>query len=86
MQTIPSVEETVEFLSVAAESSLVAGVVGWVDLTAPDIADRLAALRSGPGGEALVGIRHQAQDEPDAAMAAAPRGGPRHQGGGRGRV
>lgn len=65
VQTIPAVEETVEFLGIAAGSSLVAGVVGWVDLTAPDIADQLAALRSGPGGEALVGIRHQAQDEPD---------------------
>jgi L-fuconolactonase len=50
---------------VAAESSLVTGVVGWVDLTAPDVAEAIAALRSGPGGEALVGIRHQAQDEPD---------------------
>ena len=65
VQTVPSVEETVEFLGVAASSSLVTGVVGWVDLTAPDVADRLAALRSGPGGDALVGIRHQAQDEPD---------------------
>ncbi|HYQ63029.1 amidohydrolase family protein [Actinophytocola sp.] len=65
VQTVPSVEETLEFLGVAASSSLVAGVVGWVDLTAPDIADRLASLRSSPGGDALVGIRHQAQDEPD---------------------
>lgn len=65
VQTVPSVEETVEFLGVAAESSLVAGVVGWVDLTAPDVADAIAALHEGPGGAALVGIRHQAQDEPD---------------------
>jgi len=65
VQTVPTVEETLEFLGVAASSSLVAGVVGWVDLTAPDIADRLAELRAAPGGEALVGIRHQAQDEPD---------------------
>jgi len=65
VQTVPTVEETEEFLGVAASSSLVAGVVGWVDLTAPDIADQLAGLRDGPGGDALVGIRHQAQDEPD---------------------
>ncbi len=39
----------------------VAGVVGWVDLTAPDVTDILAA-RTHPR---LVGIRHQAQDEPD---------------------
>ncbi|WP_133903245.1 amidohydrolase family protein [Actinophytocola oryzae] len=61
VQTVSSVEETVEFLAVAESSSLVAGVVGWVDLTAPDVAERLAELGDGP----LVGIRHQAQDEPD---------------------
>lgn len=65
VQTVPTVEETAEFLAVASESQLVAGVVGWVDLTAPDVADAIAALRAGPGGHALVGIRHQAQDEPD---------------------
>ena len=65
VQTVPTVEETEEFLAVASESQLVAGVVGWVDLTAPDVADAIAALRAAPGGHALVGIRHQAQDEPD---------------------
>jgi L-fuconolactonase len=65
VQTVPAVEETEEFLAVAASSSLVAGVVGWVDLCAPDVAERLAALRAGPGGDALAGIRHQAQDEAD---------------------
>jgi L-fuconolactonase len=65
VQTVGETDETVEFLGVAASSSLVAGVVGWVDLTAPDVAERLAALRSAPGGDALVGVRHQAQDEPD---------------------
>jgi L-fuconolactonase len=60
VQTVPSAEETTEFLAVAAESSLVAGVVGWVDLCAPDIGERLAELQDG-----LVGIRHPAQDEPD---------------------
>jgi L-fuconolactonase len=66
VQTVSSAEETEEFLATAATSSgLVAGVVGWADLTDPGIADRLAALRALPGGELLVGIRHQAQDEPD---------------------
>jgi L-fuconolactonase len=40
-------------------------VVGWVDLTGVDVADTIAALRASPGGDTLVGIRHQAQDEPD---------------------
>ncbi len=50
----------------------VAGVVGWVDLTAPDVTDRIATVRALPGGERLVGIRHQAQDEPDADWLARP--------------
>lgn len=65
VQTVTVAEETPELLAVAAASDLVAGVVGWTDLTAPDIADTLAALRAGPGGQWLVGIRHQVQGEPD---------------------
>jgi L-fuconolactonase len=65
VQTVPTVEETEEFLATAAATPLIAGVVGWVDLTAPDIAGRLAALRSSPGGDTLVGIRHPAQGEAD---------------------
>ena len=65
VQTLSSVDETREFLAVAGASDLVAGVVGWVDLAAPDVADAIAALRVAPGGDRLVGIRHQAEDEPD---------------------
>lgn len=65
VQTVPTVEETEEFLATAAATPLIAGVVGWVDLTASDVADRLAALRASPGGSHLVGIRHPAQGETD---------------------
>jgi L-fuconolactonase len=65
VQTITVPQETPEFLQLAACSDLVAGVVGWTDLTAPDVADQLASLRAGPGGEYLVGIRNQVQAEPD---------------------
>ncbi|MCX4854403.1 amidohydrolase family protein [Streptomyces canus] len=65
VQTITVPEETPEFLALAARSDLVAGVVGWTDLTAADVAEALAALRAGSGGEHLVGIRHQVQGEPD---------------------
>jgi L-fuconolactonase len=65
VQVLPDVEETGEFLALAGESELVAGVVGWVDLTAPDVAEQLDRLRRGPGGERLVGIRHLVQAEPD---------------------
>lgn len=65
VQTVTVAEETPEFLALAHGSDLVAGVVGWTDLTAPDIADTLAAFRALPGGDRLVGIRHQVQGEPD---------------------
>jgi L-fuconolactonase len=66
VQTVSDEAETHEFLDAAAGSGgLVAGVVGWVDLCAEDVADRLAELRSVPGGERLVGARHQVEDEPD---------------------
>ncbi|MFK4100388.1 amidohydrolase family protein [Streptomyces sp. NPDC019531] len=65
VQTVTVPEETPEFLALAAGHELVAGVVGWTDLTRPDVADELAALRELPGGRYLKGIRHQVQGEPD---------------------
>ncbi|MGC5168374.1 amidohydrolase family protein [Luteimicrobium sp. DT211] len=65
VQTVCVPEETPELLALAARDPLVAGVVGWVDLTAPDVGDRLDALRGLPAGRALVGVRHQVQEEPD---------------------
>ncbi|HEX4223358.1 MAG TPA: amidohydrolase family protein, partial [Pseudonocardiaceae bacterium] len=68
VQTLSDVGETVDFLGMAdANRDLILGVVGWVDLTDPAIADTLASLREGPGGDRLVGIRHQVQDEADPA-------------------
>jgi L-fuconolactonase len=73
VQTIPDETETVEFLAGAeASAGLIAGVVGWVDLTAIDLTDRIAALRAGSGGDHLVGLRHQAQDEPDPGWLSRP--------------
>jgi L-fuconolactonase len=65
VQVLNDIGETADFLAVAGESDLIAGVVGWVDLTAPDVAEQLDRLRSGPGGDRLVGIRHLVQSEPD---------------------
>ncbi|MFJ4499950.1 amidohydrolase family protein [Streptomyces sp. NPDC088864] len=65
VQTVTDAAETPELLALAAGSALVAGVVGWSDLTAPGIADTLAALRELPGGDRLAGLRHQVQGEPD---------------------
>jgi len=61
VQSSSSLPETRELLDIAAGSGgLVAGVVGWADLTDPGLPEVLASL-TGP----LVGIRHQVQDEPD---------------------
>ncbi len=65
VQTVGAVAETGEFLEVAAGNGLVAGVVGWVDLTAADVGDVLAELKARPDGEWLKGIRHQVHDEAD---------------------
>jgi L-fuconolactonase len=62
VQTVTVPEETPELLALAAGHELIAGVVGWIDLTADDPAGALAAL---DGGDRLVGIRHQVQGEPD---------------------
>jgi L-fuconolactonase len=60
VQAVMEESETAELLAGCAAP--VVGVVGWTDLTAPDVAERLALLRlAGP----LVGIRHQVHDEPD---------------------
>ncbi|MEO3857237.1 amidohydrolase family protein [Acrocarpospora sp. B8E8] len=73
VQTVSDISETEEFLALAAASDgLIRGVVGWVDLTAPDVSDQLARLRTLPGGDLLVGIRHQIQDEPDPHWFARP--------------
>jgi L-fuconolactonase len=65
VQTVTVAAETPEMLALAESDPLVAGVVGWTDLTNPAVADELARLADGPGGGRLVGIRHQVQSEPD---------------------
>jgi L-fuconolactonase len=65
VQCRSALEETEEFLRVASATPSVIGVVGWVDLTSGSLGDTLDRLRTLPGGEKLVGIRHQVHDEPD---------------------
>ena len=65
VQTVTMPGETAELIALADASDLIAGVVGWTDLTSPDVADRIAALKERPGGGKLVGLRHQVQSEPD---------------------
>ena len=65
VQTVTAPGETPELLALAAASDLIAGVVGWADLTGPGLTDRIAELTALPGGDKLVGLRHQVQNEPD---------------------
>ncbi len=65
VQTVALPEETPEMLRTAVAHDLVGAVTGWVDLTAPSVADDLAVLRTGIGGDYLRAIRHLVQDEPD---------------------
>jgi L-fuconolactonase len=51
---------------------LLAGVVGWTDLTAPAVADAVDGLRALPGGEFLRGIRHPVLAEADPDWLARP--------------
>lgn len=65
VQTVGDIAESSEFLAVADGWNRIKGVVGWIDLTSKDVAAQIDLLKRGPGGEKLVGIRHQVHDEPD---------------------
>ncbi|MFI6348493.1 amidohydrolase family protein [Streptomyces sp. NPDC050560] len=65
VQTVTVAAETPEFLALADGPGPVAKVVGWTDLTRPDVAEALAALGACRGGRHLAGIRHQVQEEND---------------------
>ena len=55
-------EETRWLLELADQNEIIAGVVGWGDLRAPNFEQLLEPYASNPK---LVGIRHVVQDEPD---------------------
>lgn len=65
VQCRSALAETEEFLRIARENPFVVGVVGWADLTDGSLDETLDRLRASPGGEKLVGIRHQVHDELD---------------------
>jgi L-fuconolactonase len=65
VQCRSALDETDEFLRIAQATPFVIGVVGWADLTDAALGEMLDRLRASPGGDRLVGIRHQVHDEPD---------------------
>jgi L-fuconolactonase len=64
VQTVTEPGETPELLELAVAEPLVAAVVGWTDLTGPDVAAELIRLSHLPGGRYLTGIRHPLLTEP----------------------
>jgi L-fucono-1,5-lactonase len=62
VQAQQSVAETEWLLQLADQYPFIRGVVGWVDLCKPGIADELRRLAVHPR---LRGVRHVVQDEPD---------------------
>lgn len=62
VQTRQMLQETRWLLELAEHSPSIVGVVGWVDLRAPDVRSQLKALTQNPK---LVGVRHIVQSEPD---------------------
>jgi len=73
IQTVAEPWETPDLLALAAgRDPLLAGVVGWTDLTAPSVADAVAGLRELPGGQWLCGIRHPVLAEADPGWLARP--------------
>jgi L-fuconolactonase len=62
VQVRQTLEETAWLLELADEFPFIAGVIGWVDLQAPDVDAQLARVAA---HSRLVGIRHIVQAEPD---------------------
>ena len=69
VQAHQSVEETTWMLDIAENTEFVAGVVGWVDLTADDVGDTLDELQA---NQWFKGVRHIWHDEPDDDWLARP--------------
>ena len=62
IQARQTLEETRWLLELAASSSHVLGVVGWVDLRSPNVRSQLAEFAGKPK---FLGVRHIVQSEPD---------------------
>lgn len=62
VQARQSLEETRFLLELARQHDFVRGIVGWVDLCAPDVERQLETFASDPK---FAGVRHIVQDEPD---------------------
>jgi L-fuconolactonase len=62
VQARQSLAESRWLLELAKAASMIRGVVGWVDLCSPNVAQELKEFAEHPK---FVGVRHVVQDEPD---------------------
>jgi L-fuconolactonase len=69
VQASNSIQETAWMLSLAANNSFIGGVVGWVDLSDPEVEQQLDGLRSDPK---FKGVRHLVESEPQDEWLARP--------------
>jgi L-fuconolactonase len=72
VQVLADPAETAGLLAIARDDNIVRAVVGWADLTRPDVAGQIAAYRELPGGDRLAGVRHPMVAEPDPDWLARP--------------
>jgi len=72
VQACDELDETRELLGLAAQSDLIWGVVGWLDLSQADVENQLESLLAAPGGARLAGLRPRlvGGDDPWSAPAA----------------
>ncbi|MFJ7638416.1 amidohydrolase family protein [Peribacillus sp. NPDC097225] len=65
VQARQTIEETNWILELAEKNEFVKGIVGWVDLCAPNVEEQLEDYAANP---LLKGVRHVLQDEEDSFM------------------
>lgn len=73
VQTVTNYGETPELLDIAMKDEMVAGVVGWLDVSSPDAIVQLDKYQSHAGAAYMKGIRDIVQDHPDSNYLARPQ-------------
>jgi L-fuconolactonase len=73
VQTVTKYDETPELLELANNDEMVAGVVGWLDISSASAISHLDEYQSLTGAIYLKGIRDIVQDHPDSDYLARPQ-------------
>jgi L-fuconolactonase len=73
VQTVTNYDETPELLTLAKNDEMVAGVVGWLDMSSSEAISHLDDYQSLPGANFLKGIRDIVQDHPDSNFLSRPQ-------------